>query len=110
MVEINGTTIKMTRGDTLLVQIEMEDSEGNAYTPQEGDEIRFAMKQKYTDEQTLIHKTIPTDTLTLKLDPEDTKSLTAPASYVYDIQLTTAEGIVDTFIAKAKLTLTEEVE
>lgn len=110
MVEINGTTIKLTKGNTLLIQIEMEDSEGNAYIPAEGDEIRFAMKQKYSDEETLIYKEIPTESLILKLDPEDTKSLKAPASYVYDIQLTTAAGIVDTFIAKAKLTLTEEVE
>lgn len=44
----------------------------------------------------------------LVLRPEDTKALKF-GKYVYDIQITTKDGIVCTFIAKAQFKLTEEV-
>ena len=37
MVEINGTTIKMTRGDTLRTQVTMYDAQEQEYVPQEGE-------------------------------------------------------------------------
>lgn len=109
-VKVNGTTITATRGDTVKVQIEMIDSEGNVYVPQPGDIVRFAMKENYDDAEPLILKVIPNDSLILRLDPDDTKSLSQPSSYVYDIQITYENGEVDTFIDKAKFKLTEEVD
>ena len=107
---IKKKAITLTRGDTLKAQVHITDKEGNPYEIQEGDKVRFAMKKTYNDadEDVLIVKDIPTDTLILTLDPEDTKNLPF-GSYVYDIQLTSAAGEVDTFITKASLTLTEEV-
>lgn len=107
---VKKTAITLTRGDTFKAQIEITDKDGNPYEIQPGDSVRFAMKKRYTDPDTevLINKTIPTDTLVLTLVPEDTKHLDF-GSYVYDIQLTTAGGDIDTFITKATLTLTEEV-
>ena len=112
---VSGTTIKMTRGDTLNLKVNIL-KDGEPYTPEEGDTIRFAMKHNkiksdnsgYTDEEPLILKEIPTDTMTLVLDPEDTKGL-AFDTYVYDIEITFSDGAVDTFISKATLKLTEEV-
>lgn len=109
MIRISGTTITMTRGDTLRVILELKDEEGNTYVPLENDRIRFAMKKNYDDDAPLIVKEIPNDTLELVLNPDDTKNLAQPASYVYDIEITYANGDVDTFIDKAKLKLTEEV-
>lgn len=109
MVSISGTTIKMTRGDTLRIILTLQDEEGNRYNPVYGDVIRFAMKQNYNDSSPLILKVIPNSTLELVLNPEDTKNLAQPSSYVYDIEITYANGDVDTFIDKAKLILTEEV-
>lgn len=105
---VKGTTITLTRGDTFAAIIEISDSEGNAYQPVEGDSIQFTMKMSYNDPEPLISKDVPIDNMKLVLNPEDTKDL-AFGSYVYDIQLTKATGEVDTFIAKAKLQLTEEV-
>lgn len=104
MVKIQGTTITMTRGDTLIVNVEIDN-----YTPQADDVIRFACARSYVSSEVAIRKTIPNDTLTLRLDPADTKDL-AYGDYVYDIELTYADGRVDTFIAGATLRLTEEVE
>ena len=108
-VSISGTTIKMTRGDTLRIILELQDENADKYIPVEGDRIRFAMKRNYNDATPIVIKDIPNDTLELVLNPEDTKNLMQPSSYVYDIEITYANGDVDTFIDKAKLMLTEEV-
>ncbi len=106
---VSGTTITLTRGDTFKALIEITNVDGSSYAPQEGDSVRFAMKADYTDAEPLVIKDIPIDTMMLIIEPEDTKKL-AFGKYVYDIQLTKASGEVDTFITKAKINLTEEVD
>lgn len=105
---IKGTEITLTRGDTLRALITIYDSEGNPFTPSEGDEIRFAAKRNYSSSEVVINKEIPINTLLLQLDPEDTKPLSFKP-YVYDIQYTHSNGDIDTFI-KGILNITEEVE
>lgn len=105
---VSGTTITLTRGDTFIANVSILDSDGNPYIPKEGDSIRFAMKMTYDDAKPLLVKEIPIETMNLILDPEDTKDFSF-GTYVYDIQLTKSTGEVDTFIAKAKIKLTEEV-
>lgn len=106
---IDGTTITLTRGDTFRAHITITDSEGNEYTPQSGDTIRFAAKKNYKDLKPIIKKTIPTDTLMLHLAPQDTKKLPF-GEYKYDIELTYADGDIDTFITNAVLNITEEID
>lgn len=108
MQKITGKRIVLTRGDTLKATVTMLRPDGTEYTPEAGDSIRFAMKKSFSDETVLVEKSIPNDTLLLKLDPEDTKNLEF-GSYVYDVQLTYANGDVDTFIDRASIELTEEV-
>lgn len=108
MYSINGNNITLTKGDTLRLTVGITNSDGTAYTPAEGDVIRFAAKRNYNDGTVVIRKTIPNDTLLLHLAPSDTKTLPV-REYVYDIQLTYANGDVDTFISD-KLILKEEVE
>lgn len=108
-VSISGTTIKMTRGDTLRAILTLKDEEGNTYVPVVGDSLRFAMKRNYNESTPILIKSIPIDTLELWIEPDDTKNLPQPSSYVYDIEITYANGDVDTFIDKAKFQLTEEV-
>ena len=67
--------IIMTRGDTLITKVNIVDSEGNEYIPAESDQLRFALKKNYSDEDVLIYKNIPIDTMTLRLESEDTKGL-----------------------------------
>lgn len=114
MYSIDGDHITMTRGDTFIAEVEiLRDDE--PYTPEQGDSVRFALKQNlnargtdYKESVPLILKPIPIDTMILRLDPEDTKPL-GFGRYVYDIEITFANGIVDTFIADARLDLTPEV-
>ena len=107
MHTIEGTDITLTRGDTLYIDLTIT-KDGELYVPQEGDTIRFAMKQRYTDTDVLIIKEIPIDTLQLKIEPQDTKNLTMGKTYVYDIELTNQYGDVDTFII-GKFTISKEV-
>lgn len=109
MFFIQGNDITLTRGDTLLLKINIYKN-GTEYIPEEQDVIRFAMKRKYSDpdEKIVLVKNIPNDTLLLEILPEDTKSLPMRSRYVYDIQITNKQGRVDTFI-KGNLLLDEEV-
>ena len=109
MHSINGNDITLTRGDSLLLQLSLTKG-ADPYVPQEGDSIRFALKQKYSDADAdvKINKQIPTDTLILEILPTETKPLSMGKTYVYDIELTDANDRVDTFIS-GKFTITEEV-
>ncbi len=109
---IDKTTIYLTRGDTFEARVEAirPDSEkAEPYIPMEGDSVRFALKCRYEDPMPLLIKEIPIDTMILILAPEETKSLPF-GKYVYDIQMTFANGKRDTFIPKGRLYLTEEVD
>lgn len=116
MYVISGTSIKLTRGDSFYAEVSIKNSSGAAYVLQEGDKVRFYLKRnvmtpaqaEYADKRPLISKIIPSDTLLLHLDPEDTKSLSF-GEYVYDLELTYANGDVDTFINNAPFTLVAEV-
>ena len=111
MVNINGSTITITRGDTLDALVEILLPDGSRYAVQDGDVVRFAVKQRYTDREPLLVKEIPHGTMNLRLEAEETKQLKAGgAPYVYDIQITMEDGMVDTFIDRAKLVVTEEVD
>ena len=115
MTGVNNNKITMTRGDTFVSTVSISDN-GTPWTPEQGDVIHFAMKhqtmilggKKYNDVEPIIVKTIPTDTMTLRIDPADTKSLDF-GEYVYDIEVTFSDGNVDTVINNAPLTLLPEV-
>lgn len=117
MIKIHGTTIEMTRGDSLSVEIGIFNSDGTPYVPVEGDTLRFAMKsskmtpgnKQFADLTPLLTKTISTTDRILSLVPSDTASRPF-GTYIYDIQLTHSDGTVDTFIAEAELILRWEVD
>ena len=116
MYIISGTAIKLTRGDSFYAEVGIKNASGTAYVLQEGDKVRFYLKRnvmtpaqaEYADKRPLVTKTIPNDTLILHIEPDDTKNL-AFGEYVYDLELTYANGDVDTFINNAPFALLAEV-
>lgn len=110
MLNIDGNNnITLTRGDTLTLTVELT-KDGEPYTPESGDVIRFALAKGYETDfgyELLITEVIPNDTLTFTLT--STQTQLAYRAYNYDIQVTHSDGCVDTFIS-AKLTITGEVE
>lgn len=117
MIYINEETneIKMTRGDTLRAQVAVE-RDDEPYAPVAGDSVAFYLKhpdmtsrgKQYKDPEPLITKDVPIGTMLLQLDPADTKPLDF-GPYKYDVEITFASGLVDTFINNADLTLLPEV-
>lgn len=114
-VKIDNNKITMTRGDTLLAEVSMT-KDGVEYIPTVGDAVRFALKGKrmtfgnkeYVDSEPLVLKTVPIATMVLELEPDDTKALDF-GEYVYDLEITFANGRVDTFITASPFILTPEV-
>lgn len=116
MQEIYGNNIVLTRGDTFIAKVTMRNTDGSEYIPQEGDVVRFALKHAelmpdgsdFADSNPLVNITIPNDTQILEIQPVNTKTL-AFGDYKYDIEITYADGVVDTFIADAGFTISPEV-
>lgn len=104
----NKNTITLTRGDSFIARVDITDHEGKEIKPPEGSSLRFAMKKTFEDEEPLLVVNIPINTMLLELKPEQTHELPF-GNYVYDVQLTTSEGLIDTIIPKGRLRLSEEV-
>lgn len=100
MVTVINNSITLVRGDTVEIPITIRTREGEKYIPSEGDVVRFALKDGYGDDvPVLIRKVLPNDSLILRLESCETKEIMARKKpYVYDVELTTANGYVDTFV------------
>ena len=122
-VKIKKNKITHTRGDTLRAKVDLwlDAEQTEPYIPEMGDTIRFALKhpalkqkeddpgyEEYVDQTPLFVKDIPYDTLILHIEPNDTKNL-GFGEYEYDIEITHADGTVDTFITAAPYEITKEV-
>ncbi|MBQ1292544.1 MAG: hypothetical protein IIY21_00780 [Clostridiales bacterium] len=65
MYKINGTTITLTKGDSFYCQLTLT-KDGETYTPEAEDVIRFGMKKEYTDAEAVVTTVIPNDTRNCK--------------------------------------------
>ena len=110
MVTVVNNTITLVCGDTVEIPVTIRLRNGEEYIPSEGDVIRFALKDKYDDNTpVLIRKVLPNDTLILRLESCETKEIMARKKpYVYDVELTTANGYVDT-VVRGIVNVLEEV-
>ena len=115
MFTVEDNKITLTRGDTFISTIALKQGE-ETYTPAQGDVIKFMVKKsgltanrtEYIDKVIRIEKTIPNATMQLRLEPSDTKQLPF-GDYVYDLEITFADGKVDTVIEGEQFRLTPEV-
>ena len=110
MVTVVNNTITLVRGDTVEIPLTLRLRNGEKYIPSEGDVVRFALKDGYGDDvPVLIHKVLPNDSLILRLESCETKEIMARKKpYVYDVELTTANGYVDT-VVRGIVNVLEEV-
>lgn len=110
MVTVVNNAITLVRGDTVEIPVTIRLRSGEEYVPSDGDVIRFALKGSYDDnDPVLIHKVLANESPIIRLEACETKALVAQKKpYVYDVELTTAHGYVDTFI-RGQLTVLGEV-
>lgn len=105
---IKKNIISVTRADSLWTALTIQDANGDDYVPDPNDVIRFALKTSTSDEEEpLVSKIIPNDTLELRLNPEDTDF--EAGTYWYDIEITLTNGYVNTIVGPAKFKITPEV-
>lgn len=121
MLNIDGhNNITLTRGDTLTLTVILlhevdpvppaTEPTIEPYVPVEGDVIRFAVSKGYKAEpgyELKFSKTIPNDTLTFTCTTLETSL--EYRDYNYDVEITHADGCVDTFIS-GKLTIVGEAK
>lgn len=109
-MEVNGFNLKMVRGDTETINIDMkEDGVSKAFV--EGDTVRFTVKKRTTDENNALQKVVTIfneGKALINISHDDTKDLSTGV-YEYDIQTTFADETVRTVVGPAEFKLSPEV-
>lgn len=101
--------IILTRGDTFRAKITIRSSLNEPeYNVSEGDQIRFCLKKYVNDKTPILIKNIPTDSLILEIESNDTSNLNF-GEYRYEVELTTASGDVCTIIENRVFHITPEL-
>lgn len=98
--------VTVTRGDTLHLEISLQDQDGQEYILQDGDKLVFTLKKNVNTKEIVLQKDIIANKFTIS--HMDTAILSY-GTYVYDIQLTQSNGDVTTVIKPSKFIITEEV-
>lgn len=102
-----NNNITLTRGDSASISVALKNPDGTAYNLQSGDELLFTVKYNCITEDIIIQKDISTDAI-INLIPSDTKDLLY-GEYFYDVQLTRANGDVNTVIPPRDFIVAKEV-
>ncbi|MGI6227229.1 MAG: hypothetical protein ACOYJ1_13345 [Peptococcales bacterium] len=108
---IEGTNLSMIRGDTEVIEVACQDSEGTPVSFENGDTIYFTVKVNTNTVSKVLQKEITEfvdGVAYIQIEHEDTNKLPY-LTFVYDIQLTRADGTVKTIIPPSKFTILEEV-
>lgn len=110
MRKVDNNRITLTRGDTLAVEVELTEADGAPYEYTEGDKIRFAISEGYDSElnyHLIYEDEFSAETLIFTMPASETKKLRYK-TYNYDVELTRANGAVETVIS-SQITVTGEV-
>lgn len=102
-------TIHLTRGDTARFALGrvVNTVTKKDYVPTAEDVVTLTIKKTVLDAAPCVQITVPGGEV-LHIKPEDTKALVF-GKYVYDVQLTTADGDVYTIVPPTTFDLLKEV-
>ena len=98
--------IKITRGDSAILQLALEDENVAPYLPTEADMVLLTVKTSTESDHVIFQKRLIQGEF--RLQPGDTKALEY-WQYVYDVQLIKADGFVTTVIPPSVFEVGEEV-
>lgn len=108
---INGTDLKMIRGDSESITLTIENEDNTPYKFQEGDIVYFTVRLRATSKDIVFQKIItyfPDNEAIIEIQPEDTSGLRF-TEYLYDIQLTQFNGRVKTVVPVSTIEMLEEI-
>lgn len=95
MQKIEGTTIKLNRGDVLSFNLTIQKDDGSYYVFNQGDQITFSVyKKNKLNENAVLFKEVEaipnTDSIDINCTSEETKLgdlINKPIDYWYEIEL-----------------------
>lgn len=107
MFKINpkNNDMVITKGDSAFIQVDVKTLEGGLYEIQPDDVITMTVRKRANADKTFEEMAVGN---IITIVPEDTKSA-APGSYIYDVQLVTGQGIVQTIVPVSNFYIEEEV-
>ena len=108
---VSGTSLTMTRGDTEILTLSLQNDDGSEVTLVDGDIVYFTVKINVNTAVKSFQKIIREFTdgkAVIRIEHDDTKNLPY-GRYVYDIQLTRLNGSVTTVVKPSTFTLNSEV-
>lgn len=105
MFGINGNNIEITRGDTGIFTLNLS-ADGQPYDYSD-DTVLFTVKRNTNTNEIVFQKAVLYGE-NVTISPADTSSLPY-GNYVYDVQVTTASGVVDTVIPPSTFAVLPEV-
>ena len=106
MVDVKDNDIRMTRGDTAILNLSIQNADGTPYEITSDDTILLTVKKNKTAKAIIIQKAVADNRITIT--PKETESLEY-GPYCYDVELRRTDGFVATIISPHTLTLCEEV-
>ena len=101
----DDNNIKLTRGNTAYLSLEIEDDEGQPYD-YSADTVTFTVKRNTITKEVILQKQFEGGSI--KIEPSDTERLDYEL-LTYDVKLVTPSGDVFTVIDPSIFMLTEEV-
>ena len=107
MLNITNSEIKLTRGDSATILVQIKDLNGDIYNLEPGDKLLFTMKRNCNTTEIVIQKDITSDSI-INITHDDTKNLDY-GSYIFDVQCTLANGKVYTVIEPHLFIIENEV-
>lgn len=102
MLDITGTEIKLTRGNSGTVDLDITDTiTGERYVPSEGDKFIFTMKGPlgFKLQKVLTADDFEDGILKLHFDPKDTINACDKVKYSYDMLALLDSGYCETFVS-----------
>lgn len=106
MLVITNDEVILTRGDSADIIVNITDANGDIYTPDVTDVIKFTLKKNCETSDIIIQKTLVNSVISLL--PADTKDLPY-GTYYFDVQLSTAAGDVYTVVSPHRFIIDKEV-
>lgn len=99
--------IRLTRGDDAVFGFSLYDPDGNVMELEEGDEVMLTIKESTSKRKALLKVPLGDDGQ-FHISSVDTSDWDF-GSYVYDVQVTFADGSICTVIPPSKIEIKEEV-
>lgn len=98
--------ITLSQGNTAVMDVVIRNSDGTEYEMQVGDIARLTVKKSVYDTEPLLQKIVTEGAV--HFEPTDTANISF-GTYVYDIELTQADGKVFTVQTPRKFVIGEVV-